>query len=484
MKNKYSLLILTISILAFASCQMQGELLDPESTAESLIGMRSILSGMETMMALAVESDESIDYARTIDPYSENADIAEHLQDGSGNPLSPSTVYANFGGTGSNEVRVPSTGYFDDYYTSGIQAYFSISRETADHYRIRLFVFPRTDFSVKYDYEEYLVDESTALTSWEWENMNDDNEAGKLTTYKTFFADGTVADRTVEWNSVDTNGNDFADEGYDAFTVSSDITGSGDYSYPDTVAEPSKLSDDDTVTWSSHTVSEISANNTKVEEFYTESGSDFSGIVYSSKERWGTDKLTVTRYEGNSAAGTLISRSLSTTGNAWDTWETETEVIEKGLSGDRTTYSSTYDVWWADPSEISGNSSYRQVLNLTETNVDSNSYSGTMTEYWGSIGGSFNIYLINNDNGTYTLNRSGWAFASRSAADSDLSVVVDQRDDLSFTVNVGAGTFSGNYIQGALAGTYSEGGSSLEVTIDSSGITAGGVNYKYSELAD
>lgn len=485
MRNRYFIFILAIFIMAFTSCNVQGTLLDPETTAQNLTGMRSILTGLDSMLALGVESGDDVDFARTIDPNSSNADIADLLQDGSGNALSPSAVYSNFGGTGDNEVRVPESGYFDDYYTSGMQAYFKISPESGDIYRIKLYVFPRTDFAVKYDYEEYLVDESATLTSWAWENMNDNNQAGELSVYKTYFSDGTAADRTIEFSSVDGDGNGYADEGYGAFSVPSNIIGNSDYDYPDTVNEPSRISDDNSITWSSHTKSAISSNHTELEEFYTELGDDYSGIMYRTKAQWwNTGKDTVTRYEGNLNDGTLTSRSLTTTGNSWDIWETETKEIAKGMDGGKITYSSIYDVWWSAPSEATGNSSYRQVVSLTETGIDTNSFSGEMTEYWGSFGGTYNLSLTNNNNGTYTLRRSGWSSASRSVDSSDLTLVVNQRDDMSFTMAVGNGTFSGNFVQGSIEGTYSENGSKADVTIDPSGITVDGSSYKYSELAE
>ncbi|MBN2659442.1 MAG: hypothetical protein JXR86_20465 [Spirochaetales bacterium] len=489
MKNKFSILILSILIAALASCNMQGELIDSEVTAENLIGMRSLLPGLEALLALGVESGETVDFAaRTIDPTVENADIEAWLQDGSGNPLLPSEVYAANGGNGTNRVRIPSSGYIEDYYTEGMEAYFFLSRGSTDGvYRIELYIYPRTDFSVKYNYEEYLVDENTLTTTWAWQNMDELGNAGQLVAYRTAFADGTEADRTIVWSSADDNGNYFADAGYGAFSVGDDMLGSADYDFPVAIAEPVRLTNDSFITWSSHTSSTILSNNSEVgtvEEFYTESADEFSGVIYSTEENGGTDSRTVTRYAGNGPDGTFTARSRTETGNSYSIWETETNEVIKGTAGDRITYDSTYDSWWSDPAAAQGElSSYRMKMALVETEADSNSYTGTMTEYWGARGGSYNITLDNRNNGTYKIKKSGWTSVSRGVLEEDLEFDVDQNDNLSFSLSVGAGSFSGRYIRGSITGTYSENGSTAGVSIDSAGITVDGIHYKYSELA-
>jgi len=477
MKKKIRIALTASIILALASCNTQGELLEPEATAKNLVPMRSLLSGMESMLALAVESDTSVDFARTIDPTAGegNNSVSAIMRTDAGAPKTPEQVYNSRTGTG--EKRFPEIGYMENLWTKDTQAYFYISPEDGNKYRIKLYTFPRLDFSVKYDYEEYLVEANDGT----WAYSNDKGEAYHLSTYKTYLSDGTVVDREIKWS----NGMEDWSKGFAPFSTGADILGANfsQYDYPATITFPDNTIGAD---WSSHTVSRIGKNGATVEEFYTEKDSLYSGVMYSAGKRWSADKLTVTRYSGNLTEGSLISRSLSTTGNSWGFWETERNVIEKGVNADsKTTYSSAYDVWWSGPAQAAAKtSSYRQELSLVETGVDTHNYSGTITEYWGPLGGTFNIGLTNNNDGTYTLQYSGWSVASRNAMGSDLSIVVDQRDNLSFSLKIGVGTFNGNFVQGALIGTYSEGGSSLEVTIDSSGITAGGTNYKYSELAE
>jgi hypothetical protein len=487
MRNKSIYVFLSALILAAASCNIQDEILDPETTAETLTEMRSVLTGMEGMLALAVEEEDSDDFgARTISPWAgghdgySNADVSAIMGTNDA-PKTPDQVYASLSGSG--EKRAPETGYMSDLWSEGNDAYFYISPEGSDYYRIKLYTFPRSDFSVKYDYEEYLVEADDTG----WGNMDDDLNAGKLTEYKSYLSDGTVADREIMWNSTDGDSNGFADEGYASFSVGNDILGDdfSEYEYPSGISEPSKDSTDDSITWSSWTSSQISRNSTEIEEFYTEEGDSFSGVMYSIKERWSTDTKSVIRYEGDFSTGASLSRRLTTTGNSWDIWATETEIITKGLDSGKITYSQVTDLWWDDPEGAEGRtSSSGTVLTLTETEVDSNNYSGTLSEYWGTRGGTYDVSLTNNENGTYTLSKSGWTSASRSAAGSDMNIVVDQSDDLSFTVSLGNGSFSGNFVQGAITGTYTEGTASAEIIIDSIGITVDGQEYKYSELAE
>ena len=490
MKKITGYLLLAGFLTALLACNVQGTDRDAETIANELTDMRSILTGLEVTMALAVEPDSPEDFgSRTIAPTTSNADIAEYLYDESNNALSPAEVYTKFGGIGTNEVRVPSVddGYFDDYYTESNQAYFYISKETEDYYRIKLYVYPRANFQVKYDYEEYLVDISATLTSWNWENMDEYGNAGQLITYKSYLADGTVAEKNIEWSSQDVDENDFADTGYAAFAVGADIL-NGDYSqyeFPILITEPVKDSGNNVLIWSSHTKSTISRNGISMDEFYTESGSDnYSGVIYLDKDRWYTNFNTVTRYEGNSATGIESVRKLSTTGFRGSIWQTETDLIERTVNTGIVNYDREYNVWWKSPeSAKSVTSQYKAVVHLEESGVDTNSYSGQITEYWGTRGNTYNINLTNNNNGRYSFRRSNWATASRSTT-SDLTVIVDQTDNFSFSLNVGSGSFSGNYLSGELVGTYTSNGSTSSVTINSSGVTVDNTDFSYDQLAD
>jgi len=471
--------LLTGLLISLVSCDLNSgaEYLGSEETATEMVPMRSLLSGFDALMALGVEDEDSVDYGiRTIDPFAgnDNTDVAAIIGTDA-SPLSPEEVYNNLTGTGS-EKRAPSTGYISDLYGEGNDAYFLISPEGTTHYRIKLYTFPRADFNVKYDYEEYLVEKDDTA----WAFMNDSHIGNQLTLYKTYLADGTVAIRNIE-QSYSGAGSCYAD-----FTVGSDILGAdlSDYTYPAAITEPTHTADGE---WASYTTSVISKKNISVDEFYTEpTATTYSGVTYISQDLWrSSTKNTVTRFSGHRSDGSLSAHSLTVVSNASSAWQTDTDVIEIANNAGLIEYSRTHETWWSGPDAATGNSSHKMVMDLTETGVDTNEYSGTITDYWGSYGNTFNVSISQNTNGSYKLRRSGWSFSGRSlTSDSDITIDIDQLDNLAFALEIGNGSFAGSYVQGAFVGTYTIGNVTVPAIIDPSGISVEGTFYSFDQLVD
>jgi len=469
-----------ILFISLASCNLNsgGEYLGSEATAEDLVPMRSLIAGFDAVMALGVEDEDSVDYGiRTIDPYAGNSNTdVEDLIGTSASPKSPETVYGELTGAAGTEKRAPSEGFISDLWGEGNDAYFLISPEGADHYRIKLFTLPRADFKVKYNYEEYLVEDDEAG----WGFMNDSLDTNKLTSYKSYLADGTVAVRTIKSTYDGATDNCYAD-----FSVESDILGNRSYyDFPITISEPAHTSAGE---WASYTTSVITGKDIDIDEFYTEpTETTYSGVTYISQDFWRSSrKNTVTRFAGDRTAGSETVNSMTVVSNGTSAWQTHTEEISITTVDDKINYTRTSNTWWSGPDSATGDSNSKTVLALEETGVDTNEFSGTITNYWGSLGGSFTVNITQNSNGSYKLRRSGWSFKRRSiASDSDVAVDISLSDNLGFSVEVGLGTFTGNYEQGSFVGTYTIGGISVPVIVDPTGISVEGTHYTFDELVD
>ena len=362
MKNIFKIIIALFFAGLIFSCNPGGVVTTSDDAAKDLVSLRSLLSGIDASLGLlADEKQESKVLSRAITPSDADSTLTGD----------PADIYSQFNGTGSNEVRVPSSVYFQDYYNSGDEAYFTMEPE-GEYYRIILYIYPSVNFDIKYNYEEYLVAPN------DWTNMNDDFVSGKLSKYKTYFSDGSVAERTIEFTSADSDSAGYYNNEALIGAVSDEILESGNYDYPDPITDPATSS---TGSWSSKTNSTIatrSGSDISAVEYYTEGDNTYSGVTYISTEQtflWATQSKTVVRFSGDFSDNTSKERSLTTIGNVGSIWYTETNEIDIHTSSDRIVYDKVLKLWYDNPdSAKSRTSDYQQNLHLVGSDVNTNQY--------------------------------------------------------------------------------------------------------------
>jgi hypothetical protein len=465
---KYIIRIVLTVILAglLFSCNPDGVQISAETAASDLVELRSLLSGVDASLGLLVDEDPaSRNLSRAITP----SEV--------GLTGTPEEVY----GTGTDLVRFPSDGYFQDYYNSGDEAYFTMEVEDATHYRVKLYIYPSVNFDIKYNYEEYLV------TLTDWTNMNDALESGKLSKYETYFADGTVAVREITYTST------ALDDKYDVFSVPDIILGSTAYEYPATIVDPVSTY---AGTWSSKTESTVDVrggSDISAVEYYTEDiDSLYSGVAYLSTESsrmWKTSSNTVVRFSGNPVTGESKERSLTTISSIRSKGYTSTISVDIELVEDRISFTKELKLWYEDASIADDtNISYHQKIVFLETGINTNVYEGTVADFEGSggTGNKYNISLKKNSNGSHKFGRSGWKTTSRAVSTDDLELTLTKSKEMEavfINIPIGNGSFYGIYEHGFFVGVYSAAnGQQFSASIGQAGISIDGVAYTYSEL--
>ncbi len=464
------------------SCNPSGGIATSGDAAKELLPLRSLLSGVDASLGLIADADQdSKSLSRTV---SDSSDVSL-------NGKMPSQVYADYGGSGT--VRVPSTGYFNDFDgNAGVQAYFTMTPE-GDYYRVKLYTYPAVDFSVRYNYEEYLVGSESGVTDDNWTYMDAAHTPYRMISYKSYFADGSVADRTIEFTSEDSDAGSTPYYDNDALkaTVVDDILGSGNYDYPASISAPATSS---TGNWSSKTVSTVDVrhgSDISATEYYTEgTDSSYSGVTYLSTDKtyiWGTESKSVIRFTGDTS-GTSKERSLTTIGNSGSIWFTQTNTIDVTTSANITTYDKVQKLWYHDPSYAqSHTSSYQQTIHLVETGANTYQFTGYVKDFWGtgSKGNRYNFSITKNSKGAYRMKRSGWSTASRSIK-SDLELELTKSevsDDVFVRIPVGSGDFYGYYEHGSFIGVFTtSAGQQFSAAVDTAGISIDGTTYHYADL--
>lgn len=452
------------------------------AVASELTGLRSLLSGIDASLGLIEDGKQNTKV------------LARSVDGGSDDSLSgklPSDVYSEYGGSG--KVRVPSTNYFQDFYgNEGVEAYFTMEPD-GDYYRIKLYTYPSVNFEIKYNYEEYLVGSGSNGTTDTWTYMNDAHISYRFSKYKTYFSDGSIADRELTFTSEDTGPAEYYNSTTLVNAVSDDILGSGEYNYPFSIPElvHSAANSGD---WSSRTESIVDIRgiyDLNSVEYYTENAGISSGVTYVSTDRvwlWGTESKNVTRFRGNSSTGVSKERSLTTIGSIGSVWYTQTNAVDIKLQAKRVVYDKVEKLWYLNPgSADDGNVFYHQNLHLIETAENSNQYTGYVEDFWGSgtFGNRYNISLSKKADGSYKYKRSGWSSAFRSVKE-DLELTLTKSKDIDVvfvSIPVGSGRFYGLYENGAFTGVYTAAnGQDYSVSVDSVGISLNGTLYKYNEL--
>ena len=482
-KIKKTVMLLTgIAVLGLLfSCNPNAGITTSSDAARELLPLRSLLSGVDASLGLIAGANQnSKSLSRTV---SNTSDVSLKGK-------MPSTVYTDYGGSGT--VRVPSTGYFNDFDgNAGVQAYFTMTVE-GNYYRVKLYTYPAVDFSVRYNYEEYLVGSGNGGTTDDWTYMNDSHTPYRMISYKTYFADGSVADRTIAYTSSDSNagGTPFYDNGALTAKVVDNILGSGNYDYPGSITPPVKSS---TGNWSSQTVSTVNVrhgSDISATEYYTEGTGGYSGVTYlytPTTYLWGTESKSVIRFSGDTS-GNSKERSLTTIGNSGSIWFTQTNAIDVTTSANITTYDKVQKLWYHDPTYAqSHTSSYQQHIHLVETGVNTYQFTGDVEDFWGtgSKGNRYDFSVTKNSKGGYELKRSGWSTASRSIK-SDLVLELTKSkvsDDVFIRIPVGSGDFYGYYEHGSFVGVFTAStGRQFSAAIDAAGISIDGTTYQYSAL--
>jgi len=459
-------IMVTLGVLGllFSCAPGSAQISANEAAALELSELRSLLSGVDASLGLIVDDSQSArTLSRAIDPTHVNVNLTG----------TPSDVYTEYGGTG--EVRVPSSGYFQDYYNQGDEAYFTMTVDGA-HYRIKLYIYPSINFDIKYNYEEYLV------ATDDWTNMNDAFETGKLSKYETYFSDGSVARREITYTSTG------VDDKYSPFSVSDDILGSGEYAYPSPIVDPAAVSAGN---WSSKTESTVDIRgpyDLSAVEYYTEDIDDtYSGVIYMATE--GNSRRagnTVLRFSGDTTAGSSKERSLSTIGTRFSL----ATAVDISLNANRIEYNKVVKLWHAAPGSANdGNISHEERTYLMETGVDTNLYSGYTEVYrrGHATGRKHIVSLTRKTDGSYKLKRGKGVSHSRVVdSESELELVLTKAKDFDVVfVNIpmGSGRFYGIYEHSAFIGVYSSGnGQDYSAAVDQFGVNIDGTDYSYDEL--
>ncbi|AEX85424.1 hypothetical protein XO10_04590 [Marinitoga sp. 1135] len=482
--KKVLLFIFALSIL-FSGCIFNKEEVSLKPVAETLAPLREYISTAETIIGLAQGKKEDVIPEKTVN--------IEHIPDLIGK--TPEQVYIEYGGTGSNTVRVPNTGYFDNFYgkDSHIRAAFYMTPTTltdeSTGYILEVYMDPYLDLSVKYDYEKYKV----AFNSWEFKLKN-------LLEYKTVLSDGSVVNRNIieqkeDWDST---------VGYAMFEAPDILQNLNEYLYPDNIPQPATTTGID---WYSHTISEIDSfwNRITAEEFYTESSTEIngedifmnSGITYIKTEKdflWDTDTKTVVRFK--TVGKDQTTKSFTATGNIGVIWYSASDDVTIDATGSEnnlTHYKKVFMEWWDSPENISENNfSYKEIIELEETGENTAEYEGTIKKFWNGndTGNGYYVSLKKDSNDNYVFS-IGWqwfeatdkSITKGDASSEDSNIESFQIVDNELVIKLkNGGTFKGHFANGAFVGTYEYNGETYNnVIISSIGIALNDQKFKFNK---
>lgn len=474
------LLILTLFL---SGCIFNKEELksNTKEVATTLAPLREYLSTTETIMGLA--------RGKKIDKIPQNKTVnTENIPDLDGK--TPDEVYKEYGGDGKNEIRVPNSGYIDNFYGEGsnIRAAFYMTPTTltddSTGYIIDLYMEPYLDLSVDYDYEKYKITHD----SWEFKLEN-------LLDYKTYLSDGSIANREIieqkdDWNS---------DVGYAMFDVPEVLNNLDLYLYPDTIPQPATTTG---IGWYSHTKSEIQNffRDIVAEEFYTESSTDMyinSGVTYiktKSDMLWDTKTKTVVRFERNGHFQS--TKAFTTTGNIGSTWYSaldDVTIDSTGSNNDLTHYKKTFMEWWKDPENIrSDNFSYKEIIEMDEKGKDTAEYEGTIKEFWNgrTTGNGYHVSLVkdNNDNYIFTID---WQWFEATDKAFNKSIIKSENSnpiksfkivDNNLVIELNGGIFRGHFCNGVFTGEFEfKDKIYKDVVIDTFGIKIGKDKFRFDK---
>lgn len=477
--------ILILTLLLSGCIFNKEELKDTnKEIATELAPLREYISITETIMGLA--RGKKIDKI----PTSKTVNV-EHIPDLNGK--TPEEVYNEFGGTGTNYIRVPNTGYFDDFYGKGsnIRAAFFMTpttlSENATGYIIDLYMEPYLDLSVDYDYEQYKI----SYNSWEFKLEN-------LLTYKTYLSDGSIANRNII--EIKEDGDSY--RGYEMFDVSDILTNLDDYLYPNTIPEPTLASTG--IGWYSHTESEINSffKDIIAEEFYTESSTDNtinSGITYirtKNNRLWSTNTKTVVRFNRNGKKQN--TKVFTTTGNIGAIWYSASDDItidSTGTNNELTHYKKTFIEWWKDPQNISeSNFKYKEIIEMNEIGENTAEYEGTLKKFWNgkNTGNGYYISLTKDNNDNYVFIIYGQWFEAVDKSFGTKQIVKSEESesfiksfkiiDNKLVIEINDGVFTGYFNNGAFTGEFEIEEKKYEnIVIDTFGIALGNEKFNFDE---
>lgn len=541
---KYGVLLSALIALSGCDLGMDPETspFDEEGLAQELDAYRPVLQDFDALMALGNSPDASriatssdIGASAVAPPWDETqttnqvqwAEIFLTDPADTSSWKTPAVLFAEYESPDdgdTNRAEIPGeTGdapYIADYYAVGDQLRFVMTdldpQDPDSNYRVEVYSYPRTNFSILFTYEEYYVSPT------EWTYYTD---AGATTqgyaTLETHYADGMVGERTVEEAF-------FSDSGtfYPAFAFGElvatetqeisdgtilgtaplyvDLGGSlSDYVYTQVESTPPTATAT-TGQYSSHVTESANGDRgSKLDswQYYTEPDGDSAyGLTYSTYKRngrWATAVNNVSRTSRTSdgSGETAVTRVLSTTGNIGSIWEsnvTETSVSRETDGNIR--YESVYIQWWEDVTDGSaGTPSYESTLVLTQSDDEGRSYEGYKVYGWnGSNDMVDEVSLTHNSDGSYTMTTTyRWdvsigssAIGSSATAVQPLSMTVSGSDGSLRSVSWehNGGELVLTYEQGGLIGSYTKAGDSIDVLIRPEGIGVGDAFYRGANL--
>lgn len=440
----------------------------------------------------------------------------------------PSTFYTSLGGTGTNTVRCPNSGYYYDTlsHQTGNKYYFTLTptssvdanKSNAVYYLVKLYTYPLTDLGTQYVYEEYNIldlamgdyDENGL---WAWANRQADGTSGWIT-YYTVNADGTKAVRTV--NKTSTHDSTYYTLDGTFFIASSLPNPSANVaSYSYSLAKSPGTGTSSTVGYSSQfdDVTTVNGSTLTSNIYHTEpSAGGVYEILYQTNNlsAYGNFQRSLTRTY-NDLNGNQASRSLVQTGTAWDagngstgstSWQFEVDKSDLNTASGVTTWTSRADIYYTTAaSNIATITTPSQTTALVVTNTQAatTTYNGKMAVLWNGTGNlytvkiwqdsSYNTYIsaaytsaVTTSTLTSALGSSSTTLSRAATSSTQADVNLSLSALTGFSLSLNGGTFTGSYHNGLFTGTYVKGGSTYPVELGTGYIAVGGTIYNTSDL--
>jgi len=461
MKTKHVLIgVLLIPItLLFFSCDIFStmDVSDPNVVSDAQ-DMQALIPGAEA--ALAVFKNTS-----TVKTFWAGVSTSNFDTSTVG---TPADAYSDYLVSGKDYARFPQTGYMEDYYgTKGNDAYLELRKATDGwgDYVVTLYIYPVLSTSVYYIKEQYRV----KATNWDMVNRDGVADPVAYEINETHYYDGRVETRKVLWTRyVDDNILPASDFNYvddpNDLSITTDFTKD---EIPD-FAKAAATSGDGQ--FSSITESTIPATpesgfiSTWAKEFYSELSDGYhysQSYVFDNLNALArnTETKTIRVYKEQASTGDKWIRSKSVAKFTWfnQTWTTTTtEKIDITNTANGVVYNSTtVKTKDGNKTEI--------IVNLTETGLNTNTYTGTQTiKFYDSIGRlvyslKYNVRL-NREDGLQMTDANGNVILSLSASDQNLLHTIK--------ITLRHGSFSGRIIgRGILKGIYTSGYRRASVTV-------------------
>jgi len=522
-----------VLLMSFTSCEIMNTDKEEGNTqtyteaelAQELLGYRSLITQLEVglMLGQITPSDSNVDYSRGISPPWQNRhDQVDYraifLKDTSDNSTyrTPEEVY-NLSADelvasleGGEVKRFPAEGYIQDYYNIGSEAYFTMEPAIAseEHFLVKLYVFPRSDFHILYTYEEYYV----RADNWTEYPTVSSTESGFIAN-KTFYADGSLGDKSGLIRNFDTALNHYPmitmveivnnPENTQGLKELTTLIGSGvdEYKYPlDLTASVPELTAATNETFSSYAKEIIQGEwgfTTTAHQYYTEVGAmmdgDFnlnarSGITYSQSTLggvWDEQTNSVSRLYEDVQAGELNVNTLTTIGNIGSIWDSEITNLEVKKSDSGDLIINRHNMRWftditAAGFDSSTNPAYEESFKVTQV-AGGNTYTGKFLESWGSDPQYWDItYTLDPVTGNVEMVRS-WAEDQSSKillSSEDVSVIIEEGGIRALITLIAKGEVVLEYNRGRLIGYFNRSRSAAtEIEITPFGVRVGGSLY-------